>query len=271
VKFLIRDDDTCAFTAPEELIDCYGEIWGTIPVGLAVTPFRIPGDHPAVPHRVRGMTDPLPLEQNGEITAFLREQSAAGRVEVLLHGYHHTKPRGLPEYVGATDLVRKTREGKAYLEQLLDCRIDTFVPPNNGIGREGLQGVVAAGLNLVNVPSLLRHGIRPFHPVNLVNYARIRYYRTRFGMRYPHVLVFPDHREVDYFAITPSQEMARLTDDFHRCRDRDGIFVAAVHYHAFERRLASGETIRRALETLIEMALATPGIEFPYFRQIWSC
>ena len=43
MKFLIRDDDTCAMTRPEELEACYREIWDEIPVGLSVTPFRIPG------------------------------------------------------------------------------------------------------------------------------------------------------------------------------------------------------------------------------------
>ena len=65
--FLIRDDDTCAFTNPDQLEKCYGDVWGQIPVGLAVTPFRIPGKFPDIPESLRDSPDPQPLESNREI------------------------------------------------------------------------------------------------------------------------------------------------------------------------------------------------------------
>lgn len=270
MRFLIRDDDTCAYTRPEELERCYRRIWDRAPVGLAVTPFRIPGDAPCVPEPHRGSATPLPLAGNAELTAFLRELVAARRAEILLHGYHHTKPRGLPEYVGETDLLRKTREGKRYLEDLLGCRIGTFVPPNNGIGREGLAAVAACGLNLVNVPPLLRPGRRPCRPENLAHWAAQRYFRSVKRMRYPYVMRFRDHQEVDYHAITPSQSLEELLTELVKCQRDDGVYVAAVHYHAFGAKLGGGQTVGQALAILLDKALAVPANRFPTFAEIWS-
>ena len=151
MQFLIRDDDACALTRPDEIERCYGRFWDEIPVGLSVTPFRIP-DKPGhgMPETLSRLDEPHPLGDNSEMVSFLREQIAAGRIFVALHGYHHARVEGQPEYVGGQDLARKTREGRTYLEDLLDCSIHTFVPPNNAVGEAGFAAVVGAGLNLVN-------------------------------------------------------------------------------------------------------------------------
>jgi len=212
----------------------------------------------------------MPLEENPDLVAFLRERQADRKVEVLLHGYEHTMPGGLPEYVGGTDLGRKTREGKAYLEALLGCRIDTFVPPNNGIMRAGMEAVIAAGLNLVAMPGLLRPSYRPVHAENLAKYLRFRWHLTVRGNPYPYVMRFRDHREVAYCSITPSQDLRGLLRRFVACQRANGVFVAAIHYHAFDSRLTSGETLRQALEILIERASGAPRVTFPTFRELWE-
>lgn len=270
MQFLIRDDDTCAFTKPDDLIRCYEGIWDQIPVGLSVTPFRVPGDNHTVPEAYRGVGNALPLAENGEIVAFLKELQTARKAEVLLHGYEHTLPRGLPEYIGGDDLTTKTAKGKVYLEELLDCRIDTFVPPNNGIMRKGMEAIIAADLNLVALPAMLRPSFRPVGPENVTNFLKVKYFQTVKGMVYPRVLAFRDHKEVAYHSITPSQTLAELIERFVKCRAANGVFVAAIHYHAFESRLGSGETLRQALDILLDRAAGIPGIEYPTFNELWT-
>ncbi len=270
MRFLIRDDDTCAFTDPDELFRCYQGIWDTIPVGLSVTPFRVPGDFHTVPESVRGSNRRMPLEENPDIVAFLREMQAAGKVEVLLHGYEHTMPGGRPEYIGGTDLAGKTREGKAYLENLLSCRIDTFVPPNNGIARAGMEAVIAAGLNVVAMPALLRPAYRPVGLENVPKYLKSKFHQVVHHAPYPHVMRFKDHQEVAYASITPTQTLRGLLARLVACQRARGVFVAAIHYHAFESRLKSGETLRQALEILIERAAVTPNVTYPTFRDLWE-
>jgi peptidoglycan/xylan/chitin deacetylase (PgdA/CDA1 family) len=270
MKFLIRDDDACAITSPKEIIDCYQGIWDQIPVGLAVTPFRIPGDHPCVAEPFRGNMEVHPLEDNQEMVAFFREMRNEGKIDILLHGYDHSTPGGLPEYVAAADLLNKTRKGKAYLEEILGFPIDTFVPPNNGIGRTGLEAIIACGLNLVNLPALLNPKWRRPHPENIPHFMRTQYYKRIRRMRFPHVLNFHDHKEVGYISATPSQTLDALLDQLEKCRAEDGIFIVALHYHAFGYRLKSGETVREALHILLDKAHGFPGIEFPTYTEMWK-
>lgn len=270
MKFLIRDDDTCAFTRPEDLERCYAGIWDRIPVGLSVTPFRVPGNYHTVPPSFRTIERPLPLAENPDIVAFLQEHQKLGKVEVLLHGYEHTLPQGRPEYVGGTDLKEKTRRGKEYLESLLACRVDTFVPPNNGIAREGVKAVVAAGLNLVAIPALLRPSFRPVRAENFPKYLQVKYFQVARKTVYPYVMAFRDHKEVAYHSITPTQTLTGLLDGFVRCQAAQGVFVAAIHYHAFDSRLKSGETLRQALAILLDRAAGVPGIQYPTFAQLWA-
>ncbi len=270
MKFLIRDDDTCAFTRPEELTRCYEGIWHKVPVNLSVTPFRIPGCFKTVPKSFFGQTAPIPLEENQELIAFLKEKQSSGRIHIALHGYNHAKPRGLPEYVGGTNLFEKTKAGKQYIEDVLDCEVTTFVPPNNGIAREGFQAIVGNGLHLINIPPLLRPGFRTVGPRNFIYYLRVKYYSILKKMRYPYVLHFNDHKEAEYYAVTPSQKLSALVDGFKKCVKTDGVFIFSCHYHAFDRRLVSGERIGDVLTIFLELVEKVPDIECLTYDQLWN-
>ncbi len=148
MKFVIRDDDACVFTTPAELRACYGDIWRDVPISLSVTPFRIPGNDRNAPPDYKDSTEILPLEQNVGLVKFIREGVKESRLDVTLHGYHHLRCNGLPEFIGCDELAKKAVNGKAYLEELLGVNIKTFVPPYNGISRIGLDAIVSAGMNL---------------------------------------------------------------------------------------------------------------------------
>ena len=176
MKFIIRDDDTCAFTKPEDLHTCYREIWDDIPINLSVTPYRIPGNSTATPQEYAGQNKPLPLGENKELVSFLTENQAQKRLHFALHGYYHTKPNYLPEYIGGTDLKKKTAEGKSYLEKTLNCTISTFIPPNNGIAINGLLAVVENRMNLIGIPPILKGKYRRVHIQNISKYLRTAFY-----------------------------------------------------------------------------------------------
>ena len=101
---MIRDDDTCWFTRPEEIRACYEKIWDDMPVSLSVTPYRIPGNDKNLPKHLFGSMEILPLHENTELLQFLRQEIEAGRIDISMHGYHHLCYHGLPEYVGGDDL-----------------------------------------------------------------------------------------------------------------------------------------------------------------------
>jgi hypothetical protein len=104
----------------------------------------------------------------------------------------------------------------------------------------------------------------------LSKYLQFKYFQVVRKMVYPYVLTFGDHQEVAYHSITPSQNLTQLIEAFVKCQAADGVFVAAIHYHAFESRLKSGETLRQALAILLDRAAGVPKIQYPTFAQLWA-
>ena len=273
MQFLIRDDDACALTRPEEIERCYSRLWDEIPIGLSVTPFRIPEKRGfGMPEELVDLNEPHPLGENGEMVAFSRQQISAGRIFVALHGYHHARVLGEPEYVGGHDLAQKTREGRNYLEELLGYPITTFVPPNNTVGEEGLSAVVESGLNLVNnQPYPFSFLEATGHHPRLNQIIDLQYrIRARLGLfsgftkrRY---LGF---QQAPYQTLGPSQSLPQLEASLIRCQQENGVFILATHYHAFERRLTSGETVGEGLLRLIDLAQSGTSTQFIGYEELW--
>jgi len=268
--FLLRDDDTCGFTDPHELFDCYENIWDKFPVNLSVTPFRIPGNTPTVPEKYRHNYNVLPLSENRPLVELLLDSIKKGRVNIALHGYNHTKPRGLPEYAAAPNLDEKTRKGKEYLEETLQCEIDTFVPPNNTIWKKGLTAIIKNRLNLVGIPSILSANHRQLKPAHFVKYIIVKYYHLLYNGTYPYVLDICGHKEVSYSSLTPSQSLERLKQRFELTYKLKGVFILSVHYHAFNKRLNTGETISDVMYYFLEKVSNLKDIKVVTYKDLWS-
>jgi hypothetical protein len=271
MKFLIRDDDTSALTRPEELVACYEGVWNEIPINLSVTPFRIPGEYLGVPEALYGSTTPIPLEDNPELVRFLREAVREGRVHIALHGYHHERVAGGPEYVAGEHLAAKTLHGKRYLEELLDCSVGTFVPPNNAVGPEGFAAVVGAKLNIVNHPGFrgrarLSPWVRGFDALHTLRYRvqRLNQEASRFKVYHFHA-----NKEASYITAGPEAALPDLHAALEACSRVGGNYILATHYHAFPRQMRSGETVAEAMTSLIARARSLPGVEFVSYDGLW--
>lgn len=271
MKFVIRDDDACGFTNPEEIQACYGRIWQDVPVSLSVTPFRVPGHDKNVPDRYQGSMDVLPLERNTEMVQFIREGVKGGKLDVTLHGYHHWCCEGRPEFIAGEDLAVKAREGKAYLEKLLGVDIWTFVPPNNGISRMGLTAIINAEMNLAGILRLWSPQDRRVTIRSLSLYPRVMWHQKIRDRHYPFILDLGDHKELSCHTVGPRSSCAKLRQELNYCHDADGIFVLATHYHAFERQTDDGFKVGRVVHELVDMAATFPGTEFVGFNTIWQC
>jgi predicted deacetylase len=266
---VIRDDDTCGFTNPEEIRYCYGGIWNDIPVSLSVTPYRIPGNDKNLPSHLKGKMDIYPLHKNTELVDMLRAEINAGRIDISMHGYHHLCYNGLPEYVSGKDLKNKTKSGRSYLENVLGLVVSTFVPPNNGISHDGVAAVVAAGMNLVNVPSLwsIRH--RPVSMYTLMHAPVYYWHRKVRGMLYPHILDMGDHLEVQYHTVGPRSQRKKLLQELEYCKSNNGVFVLSTHYHAFEKQTQDGQTVQKLVMDLIDNAGNCADVRFLGINSIW--
>src|SRR4029077_17248486 len=130
-----------------------------------------------------------------ELVEWLRKGIAENRFEPMLHGYHHDEEDRPLEFIGSDDLTRRVRDGRKYLEDLLGASIRVFVPPGNGIGRQGLQALAREGLHLAGVTGV-RSGWSPFSRVTWATWWRLRKWRSGGGRGIPWVLDLGDHREI---------------------------------------------------------------------------
>ena len=104
MQFCIRDDDTSFFTSPDDLEAAYGDLTRLGPVSLAVVPFHRAGSSKGVPETFRGRWTVHALHENRALVDYLRQATAQGRFEIMLHGYFHDEPDGHYEFQRGDDL-----------------------------------------------------------------------------------------------------------------------------------------------------------------------
>lgn len=290
MKCIIRDDDTCGLTTPDELDACYGFLPDNMPVCLSVTPFRIPG--PLWDIDEARENTPVPLADNPDTVAWLREQTQCGRVDVALHGYQHSRTTidangkilKLPDYADKSkpwwreflygnQLHYRATQGKRYLEELIGHPVYTFVPPGNQISKQGLEALIENGLNLIGPPKIELFGAkhRPLNPRNQYNAIRRKAWTlvNRSG-KYPFVMDFGDHQEIGYYLLYPSTSLSDLKRQVDIVDSVDGTMILSTHYYAFDNKISSGETIAEALHTILDYINGKAGARFITYRELWG-
>jgi hypothetical protein len=227
--FCIRDDDTSFFTSPDELEHAYGQITKSGPVSLAIIPFCKAGTSKGIPEGFKRQWSIHPLHDNKELVKYLRRAIAAGRYEAMLHGYHHDEEDRLFEFIGGDNLRRRVREGRKYLEDILETTIRVFVAPRNGIGRQGLKAIADEGMHLGGVAGL-RSGWNPLSRSSWANWWRLRRWRLNGGRGVPWVLDLDDHKEIPGNPVTPNSNVQENEARFDCARQLGGVFCAFTHY-----------------------------------------
>lgn len=252
ILFAIRDDDTSFFTDPEELEAVYGPYWGEVPVSLAVVPFAVPSHKERLLKPGWRGTAPVPLEENNQLVAYLRNKIKAGEVEILLHGYSHEYRKINGRWVGEFGwksyerMRRETAQGKRYLEELLGCSVRVFVPPSNTISAHGVRAIADAGLDLSGIMG--RWGDRPVSVGYIRAYIKRWAYRVFRGHPYPWPLAFGGHRELVAYALTPRADEGKLMAALAHAVSVGAPFVIATHYWEFAHAPAMHEVLRRLID-----------------------
>jgi hypothetical protein len=259
--FCIRDDDTSFFTSPDELEHAYGKITKHGPVSLAIIPFCRAGTSKGIPEKYKRRWSIHPLHDNKELVEYLRSSIATGRYEAMLHGYHHDEEDRHFEFIGANDLARRVSEGRKYLEDLLGATIRVFVPPRNGIGREGLQAIAAEGIHLGGVAGI-SCGWNPLSPVAWTNWWRLRIWRWAGGHGVPWVIQMDDHNEIAGNAVTPTSNPQENGARYDCARKVGGVFCVATHYWELDEmcKPPNTGTVNEQLQYLVERAKSDPQV-----------
>lgn len=269
MKVAIRDDDTCYFTAPEDLERVYGDVWDRAPVCLAVVPFAVGYRRAGIPQAHWGGGRPFPLAENGPLVDALRGHLQGGRISVALHGYTHQDfPDGF-EFEAAPDPDRRVREGRAYLESVLGAGVSVFVPPHNALSRAGLDAVRREGLNLLGSFLSFSPRHRSWELRTPVNRWRIARYRARTKrsrrdpMIFPHVLRYARHAEFGCHSLVPGTALADLKRGFDEARQAGGHFCLATHYWEID------PSLKQMLRSFLEYAGGHAGVEFVAVEELF--
>lgn len=235
LQFVIRDDDLCYFTNPDHLNSLYSEIWSSFPITFASVPWQKGAfaGHVPVPywHSQRAYA----LGDNVELVRLIRDLLASGSVDLALHGIYHTyrinRHRIIPELIDfGGDFRREVAMAKAYLDDLFEIDIKTFVPPSNTIRPDLAKVLVEKGWNLLNLPGV-RRNTRPYLSIRhqLARLRRLVHF-IRYGVDTTVPLVWENRWEIGGFPLTPTTNLENLKLAFRIANDKGHPFVLATHY-----------------------------------------
>lgn len=270
MKIAIRDDDTCYFTAPDDLERVYGDVWQRVPICLATVPFAVGYPRAGIPESEWHSGRRFPLEENAPLVAWLRDRIARGHVTIALHGYTHEDLPGGFEFQAAPDLGRRVAEGRAYLERVLGTRIAVFVPPHNALSKRGLEAVGGAGLNILGSFLSFRPSNRPWDGRTAGNWWRIQRFRRQTGrsrrtaLVYPHPLRYSTHAEFGCHGLIPSTTLDALVAGFEEARRFGGDFCIATHYWEVDAALKS------ILVRFLDHVAAFPDVRFVAAEELFA-
>lgn len=292
--FAIRDDDTNFFTQPEEISHAYGQVWDICPPTLSVVT-DMKGNWPywnelifQQGHAIdwaAWMADntPHPIHENGSLVGFLKEGIASKRLGASFHAVYHRNDESVKErsnnYVRGAEFFTEEdkadllRQKKAYLEGLLESRIDVFTPPQNLLSLKGYKAVVEAGFNIVS-PGI--SNLRKIRTVKGV-LAAGRYYwhrKVKGESYYPFVMDFGSHKEVvTHFPFYPTTVLADYIAAFEAVRRVDGVFILSTHYNEFSRKMrhSSGVTLREDFLRFFDHVMKhASGIRFCTLSEVFA-
>ncbi len=266
MRFAIRDDDTNFFTTPEELENCYGDIWDEYTPTLCLIS-KVKGNWLHWVHQIykdkqdtdwdawRKDDTPHPIEDNKELVTFLRNKLKEGKLDIGFHAKsHRNEDTELPEersnnyvrgaeFYTTQDHTNMIREEVEHLEHLFDHPISVFTPPQNLLSEQGYQSVLNAGLNICG-------GGIPFYKKEknakgIYNLTRQFFFKAlNRESDYPRVLRFSNHNEIAYhYPLQPTTRLDTLKYDFDMVRKFNGDFVLSTHYVEFDYPMVYDETI----------------------------
>ena len=232
----IRDDDTCFFTKPEQLSSVYNDYWHICPITLSVIPFidgSVVSMSPVIliPEKYKHEAKRYPVGENKELIDFLRDLITKGYIGISLHGYSHERIDDKPEFIASSNLKEKVKEGKTYLEKLLNHKIRVFISPDNSISVAGVKAVIKARMNITSA-----YGFYPWERSlnykSLVNFGKLfsHYLKHKKNHSYPYVLDFGTHKEFTCVGLGRRSTLDQLKNNFHFLRSRDANMCIATHY-----------------------------------------
>ena len=237
IPFIIRDDDTCFFTKPEELEFAYKEHYKKFPVTLATIPYvKKSYLWGAVPREYWHSEDTFYVDKNMELVEYIRKHLNENHFWIALHGIHHTykvhKHKIIPEMlIGYKDLKSKFVSARQYLKKSFWVKVNEFVPPSNTLSIESYKVLDELGFNLLNLPWSIRGFNRPLASVvhSTFFFKRAAFLKSH-GFDTMKPLFANGHYELWSIPLTPSTDIKILKKSFEYSIKKWLPYCVATHY-----------------------------------------
>jgi len=230
VKLIIRDDDCNFFTRPEDLITAYSPI-PDFPVSYAVVP-TVTDVYGGCPETKENDV-PMPVGENKELVAYLKDRYSQGKCDILMHGVTHGykfKEDGtkIPEMAWREeklDLAARIKENKQYLEQVFGIPVTCFVAPSNRLMRKGIKAVYQNGMNYSGIIPIDFQ--RDVNLQTIINYVKRMWVRATMKLPYPNVMTYPTHKELNACNTIKYEYLKKM---YEYCKRLDSPMAINVHY-----------------------------------------
>jgi hypothetical protein len=232
-KLIIRDDDTCFFTAPHDLDKAFDNL---ISKGFKVTLSVIPETSGIF--RTKRLSPELQLERkcvwdNAELVAYICDRMKKREVDLSLHGFTHEYkefPAIIPElkWKSATLVERELKVAISNYKKSFGKDIKSFVPPSNALSAETAAVIARWGLNISGV--IETDFNRSLTISSFFNYCYKIFYKAVTGRTIPYVLDYRSHKELTYHNITPNANVDEVYRALEFCSRKNLPFVLSSHY-----------------------------------------
>lgn len=253
--FAIRDDDISYFTKPEELDQAYDflkEMGLEGPVSFSLVPYTVPNHHENVfPYGKGHPWGYYLLGDNPDLVGYLKEKYKEGKADFLLHGCSHeykkVRGRWMPEMLWKDEsrLKKELKEGKDYLEDLLNIRLQVFVAPGNKIGPDGIAAIEKLEMDYSGILRLFDRRPSPRYAHHFLHRWS---YRLAKGLPLPQAMDFGGHTERVAYMLEDEEKMHLAYD---ACKSRNVPFQFYVHYWQINRSPEMKHRLKNLVEYLI--------------------
>lgn len=287
---LLRDDDTNFYTNIEDLEQGYGEIWGMLPITLAVIPFVHGSESKIMDYdmcidkfqRLRNWeltadsvelakyNELQPIGNNEKLVKALALQVNNGKIEIAQHGVQHKYDEKGAEMMMHKISYEDIRAGKEYLQKVFMCDINTFIPPSNTIDEYCAKAVSSLELNIICSSTIkyatdyrryISYLLDPEYSIEkiirkIINCKPPIHRRKGIGIASTHT--FGINVSKDYMFDMVKMEL-----------DKYGFSGVGTHY-----RLFSNDGYRKAYHSLIDRLMCLANVTFltakDYYQKLWG-
>ena len=266
MKIVLRDDDTCFYTTPQELENAFQSI-PDIPISLSIVPYASYEHGQNTPYQTIKKENYPSIVQNEALVLYLKEKLLQKRYEILQHGINHAyrlnhKGQWKTEmrFLSQEDMIRGIKAGKDCLENTLGCTISTFIAPSNDVSADCAQVIDKMALHTNCM--LSKRFDRHFTQHNSLHYVHSNMTRFFLGHQYAGIRRYKNHSEINSYSFDSYEHSIRI---YEMCKKKQFPMVVYTHYWSLNQNPSEESDLYRFVNTV-----KADNAEFVFMNQIWQ-